>query len=1315
MLSPSKKKRSFQSDQQSVVDEYSRTGDVNTPEDRKNGRLPMRMNVLQSPPIDADDDAKESSPGVFARRRRSITGDEQQIVASPSYEDAEKKAGLKGNIRGFFTRRISMSKKESEEIMVNSPSNDVEEEEDSENDIEQSYLEEIFKRKKAATQGYDPEELSESQFSAAESNIAGDNKSRRGRRRSVTKLMTESRRRDEEKIALDGISPGGGTSVALDNISRRRRRSMNIRPLDAPYGGEDADASTVKKEPNLVRPRRASVSSVDNVTVEATEKRTLNERGSADVQASPNRKSHKKEFADDRRRVRGRESQIGRNDDENERMKSRTQQVIRDPVDHYSYSESEADRKSNLPRNPITERKKMSHGDKRVRNSNDNVLNSRGDGHDQRRNSVVSDKEIRRDRHARDRSRSPPSGPKGRSRSKSRNHARSPTRQRSKSRRRRSEFEESRERRRSKSRHRSSLIYAKSNDDRHGGHGSSSNMNREPRPTRERDVADKEKKQERDIHKVRDGARGKDHDRHCERDREENRGRRLKDGHIPRDPHARESGKGARRSRRAHDDHSSARSFLSDSASSFDSFSQQSRTGSTSSNREETIRGGHASPRGKVSKSKDKLKSYLPSDDKTRSKKSVEMRSPSTISSKQKIDLRIEGSGKHTKSRTERDLSEAQSHHSRNSDACHESYSKETGATVAINVVRPEKTHEESKNSASNAKVTATAEPSVETGRSVAQDKNGAIGGVEKVNDEHVVPGPDPSSNGKRSRIRRVALTSILDTDVGGEREADILSLCSSYSKPLVTARTSYHSELLVKVPDDRSCMLSSDRHDLIYSDSGTGFPLMHHTGRHMPESHVDKRQNSRNNVNGSSSSLDHKVDVKKQLNETDFNSEINHYHDDESVTMAEQAVNCESALFDVADDKAKRDLLRDSTLNKSLQSDEFVSQPKQYDHENDKLSVASEAFDATNIVSECPIAATSAHHSLPVGGDEPLRIMKVTEQTEMTAYKNNSFSQDKPENLQSSMGTPPSHLEADEDPGKPCDSIKMHQDIQNFDHSFEGQVKPDKSSNQSYMTNRSVHDDISEKSLELLSETKFQPEEPDDSIHDFASTRDVDTTSSATLPRKQRNDSATAAFDSVNRGPTPKVKLSRDESHGSAGARKNREAISSDPTQKPILSSPVSSRGRERSRKSVKGASKKGDKHGRTNLKNEDNHHNTSDNHTLSPIQRSSGSRVSNDASSPDSKISSWRPPRRNERGTDEIHKTLKMQRRRSSHRIGSHREVNKNDSTAAEYDEEDVFTLYKWSGNRQDESKVRGERLALRNSIRALSFFRAFETVGT
>ncbi|GAX15510.1 hypothetical protein FisN_8Lu192 [Fistulifera solaris] len=818
-------------------------------------------------------------------------------------------------------------------------------------------------------------------------------------------------------------------------------------------------------------------------------------------------------------------------------------------------------------------------------------------------------------------------------------------------------------------------------------------MNRDPDGARERGIGDKEKKLKRDSHNVREGTKGKDHDRQHERDREENR-RSPKDDRVPRDPHGRESAKGVRRSRRANDDHSSARSFLSDSASSFDSFSQQSRNGSTSSNREEIIRGGHTSPRRKMSRSKDKLKSYLPSDERTRSKQSRDLRSPSTISSKQKIDLRksrTEGSGKHTKSWTEKDLSEAQSHHSRNSEACNESFSEKTGAAVAKNVILPEKTQEESKNEASNAIISVAAEPSSETGRLVAQDKNGAIGGAERANDEHVVSGPDPPSNGKRSRNRRVALTSILDSDVGGEREADILSLCSSYSKPLVPARTSYHSELFIKVPDDCSNMISSDRHDLIYDDSGTGVPWLHHLEQVVPNSSVDKPQECRNTANDSSSSFNHdEITVTKQINETDHNHE---YHD-ENVTVVMQADYCEPAFFDVADDEAKVNLVRDGTSNKVLQSHEIDSQAKQYYYENDKLSANSETFD----------------DALSIGGEEPLLAVKETEQSEMTA----SFKEDKPEKGQTGTSPPPANLGADKDMDNPRDWEKMQQDYHSVD--FEGQVNPDKSSNQSYMTNRLVHDDKSEKSLELElpSETKIRLEGPDDSTHDVSSTRDVGITSSATHPRKQRNNLATTAIDSANQESTSIVDWSRDKSHESAGAWISCEVTPSEPSQNSILSSPVSSRGRDRSRKSVKGSSKKGDEHKRTNLRNKQDHHDASDNRSLSPIRRNSENRVSSDASSRDSKISSWRPPKPNEMGTDESNKTLQMRRRRSSRRMDSHREVNKNDATSVEYDEEDVFTLYKWSGNRQDESKIRGERLALRKSIKALSFLSAFETVG-
>jgi hypothetical protein len=685
-----------------------------------------------------------------------------------------------------------------------------------------------------------------------------------------------------------------------------------------------------------------------------------------------------------------------------------------------------------------------------------------------------------------------------------------------------------------------------------------------------------------------------------------------------------------------------------------------------------------------MSKSKDKLKSYLPSDERARSKQSLDMRSPSTISSKQKIDLRkfrTEGSGKHMNPWTEKDLPEAQSHHSRNSDACHESFSNEIAAIVAKNEVGPEKTYDESNNSSSNAKITATADRSAETGRTIAQDKNGTIRG-EKLNNEHSISGPDPPSDGKRSRNRRVALASILDSDVGGEREADILSLCSSYSKPLVTARTLYHSELLVKVPDDRGGLLSSDRYKVLSADSGTRDPLLHHSMQDVPDSAIDKPQESCNTANGSSSSLNHEVTDTKQLIETDHNSEIN-CNDDENVTVAEHAVCCEPALFAVANGEAEENFLRDSRSIKLLQSHDIDLQPTQYDFENDKLSAELGKF----------------NDALSMGGEETLPATKETEQRTLTA----SSKKNKSEDFQSSTSAPPSYFCADKDMAKPLDSEKMQQNARNVD--FGSQINPDK-------TNRTAHDDNSEKSLELelLSETNVRPEGPGDSIQGVSSTRDVSTAFSSTHPSKQYN-LATTTIEPANQGLTPIVELSRDKSHEAAEARISLEALSSEPSQNSILSSPVSSRGRDRSRKSVKGASKKGDKYGRTNLQSKDIYHDSSDNRSLSPKRRSSENKVS---SSRDSKTSSWRPPKPNERGTDESNKTSQMRRRRSSRRMDSHREVNKNDATSVEYNEEDVFTLYKWSGTRQAESKVRGERLALRKSIKALSFLRAFETVG-
>ena len=192
-------------------------------------------------------------------------------------------------------------------------------------------------------------------------------------------------------------------------------------------------------------------------------------------------------------------------------------------------------------------------------------------------------------------------------------------------------------------------------------------------------------------------------------------------------------------------------------------------------------------------------------------------------------------------------------------------------------------------------------------------------------------------------------------------------------------------------------------------------------------------------------------------------------------------------------------------------------------------------------------------------------------------------------------------------------------------------------------------------------------------------------------------------------------IQISREQRLVLKEARRGRDVSPAELAQDSVLVSPISRRSHDHSRKSVKGVSKRGDKYSRTKPHNSDHHDNSvsSRKRSLSPPRTKPRNRQLKDESSHDSKLSTWRPPRIKERAADTNERTSHMRRRGSSHRMEGPCELNDNDAALVEYDEQDVFTLYSWSGNRQSEDRIQRERLALKNSIRALSLFRAYENV--
>lgn len=1148
MLSPSKKKRTFQPDQPPVAAEYDPqdadlVSTTNTPE--RSSRF-MGMSVLKASPKLTDEN--ESSPGMFVRRRKSSIAKEEegseQLSFSPSYEDAEKKGGsstIQGNIRGFFTRRKSMGRSE-EVVLSPAESNDMYEDGEVE-DIERSYLEEIFKRKQATMQaeGNDEEERSESHVSSFadnhNNNLAADNKSRRGRRRSVTRGVTaESRKRDEEEKGA-GNFPVGETPGILDNHSRRRRRSMHARPYQESPRGKEKNVSDTGDTRNSMRLRRSSVPSVDDgrVKAEVTDKRTRRGRRSiseiADDKLSRNQNGHEK--SDDRHTRRARRSSLGNVDIKsdlvvNDRRSRRGQRVIDVSVEKQS-SEDKHDRKSRRTHRSLEIRDEGG-GSTRERD----IVKTRGETHSQTRNNtnIGSDRHKRRDSsRPRDRSRSPIVGSTNRSRSvsRSRNRDRSPTRKRSKSRQRTLEVPVTRERRRSRSRHRPSLASSTRSDVGHKVHGTEKGVN----ATRERDNADRQKNRDRETHKDRDGNRDKDRDRHRDRDRGADRKTRSRKDLAERGAHSNETGVRNSRSRREStkdDQSSSLRSYLSDSFSTLDS-----------SGIDEGSRGAHAksnqikvpTSRDRTSKSKNKLANYLPSDERIRLKHDLEIKSPSSRErkSKQNVDSlqsnieetasRQTTGDKSNQRKTAGDLPE-ENPSPRNGFVRNESFSEGTDALVS------------------------------KSSRNKANKGKEAMHQSEGVHDTQEISDPTTSPREKRSRSRRVALSSILDSDIGGEREADILSLAPTPTKPHTGS-------------EGRRATLDPDRGGKSGTSNFSVFRPEHDSGRNLVAPEQSKVSNSSGDTgtsmtcNGNSSSQPHEVSDNLELKQNSFDPEN--------------------------------------------WSKEVDSQPEQSGCEADILAVTAQAINTTALI-------------VNLGGQE------------------------------------------------------MAVDCCRLDLSTE--IEEDK-----------VTTKVAERSELLGNEERFHS--------------DVD---------------SAASYRKANIKNRDLIKMSREQRLGSKEARRGRDVSSVETTHDSVLSSPVSRRSHNTSRKSVKGMLKRGEKHARTKPHTRDHRDNRK--RSLSPPRKNIRRRNSKDEGLHDSIVSSWRPPRIKERAADTSDRPSPMRRRRPSHQIEV-RESNKIDEAPVEYEEEDVFTLYTWSRNRQDEDRVQRERLALKDSIRALSLFRAYESMET